>query len=78
MYFRGDEEFYAELDQKLTEARKKEVNVLHGKEPARRALTLFVHERPRLKQAWDWFRDNSRPARKLLKSKLGINVTDAV
>ena len=78
MYFRGDEEFYAELDQKLTEARKKEVNVLRGKEPARRALTLFVHERPRLKQAWDWFRDNSRPARKLLKSKLGINVTDAV
>jgi MoaA/NifB/PqqE/SkfB family radical SAM enzyme len=78
MYFRGDAEFYAELDEKLTAARKKEVSVLRGKEARRRAVTLFVHERPRLKAAWDWFRDASRPMRKVLKARLGINVTDAV
>jgi MoaA/NifB/PqqE/SkfB family radical SAM enzyme len=78
MYFRGDAEFYAELDEKLTAARKKEVSVLRGKEARRRAVTLFVHERPKLKAAWDWFRDASRPMRKVLKARLGINVTDAV
>jgi len=78
MYFRGDAEFYAELDEKLTAARKKEVSLLRGKEARRRAVTLFVHERPKLKAAWDWFRDASRPMRKVLKSTLGINVTDAV
>jgi MoaA/NifB/PqqE/SkfB family radical SAM enzyme len=78
MYFRGDAEFYAELDEKLSAARKKEVSVLRGKEARRRAVTLFVHERPKLKAAWDWFRDASRPMRKVLKARLGINVTDAV
>lgn len=78
MYFRGDAEFYAELDEKLTAARKKEVSVLRGREARRRAVTLFVHERPKLKAAWDWFRDASRPMRKVLKAKLGLNVTDAV
>jgi MoaA/NifB/PqqE/SkfB family radical SAM enzyme len=78
MYFRGDAEFYAELDEKLSAVRKKEVSVLRGKEARRRAVTLFVHERPKLKAAWDWFRDASRPMRKVLKARLGINVTDAV
>jgi MoaA/NifB/PqqE/SkfB family radical SAM enzyme len=78
MYFRGDAEFYAELDEKLTAARKKEAGLLRGKEGRRRYVTVFVHERPRVKAAWDWFRDRSRPFRKVLKRRLGINVTDAV
>ncbi|MDQ3283227.1 MAG: radical SAM protein [Acidobacteriota bacterium] len=75
MYFRADEEFYRELDEKLTETRKKEVNVLGDKDARRRAITVFVHERPKLKAAWDWFRESSRPARRLLKKRLGVNAT---
>jgi MoaA/NifB/PqqE/SkfB family radical SAM enzyme len=78
MYFRGDAEFYAELDEKLTEMRKNEVGLLRGKEGRRRFITLYVHERPRLKAAWDWFRERSRPVRKVIKARLGLNVTDAV
>jgi MoaA/NifB/PqqE/SkfB family radical SAM enzyme len=78
MYFRGDEEFYAELGQELTAAREKEIGLLRGKQGRRRAITLFMQESRRMKRAWDWFRNSSRPARKLLKSKLGVNVTDAV
>ncbi|HEY0156787.1 MAG TPA: radical SAM/SPASM domain-containing protein [Thermoanaerobaculia bacterium] len=78
MYFRGDAEFYAELDEKLTEMRKNEVGLLRGKEGRRRAVTVFVHERPKLKAAWDWIRETSRPMRKVIKARLGLNVTDAV
>ena len=79
MYFRGDEEFYAELDEKLTAARKRELSLLRGGRKGRRlAVTLFVQERPALKKSWDWFRENTRPLRIFLKSRLGVNVTDAV
>jgi len=79
MYFRGDEEFYKELDETLTAMRKKEVSILAPTTVAKkRATMLFVQEHPRAKKAWDWFRENSRPMRKFLKSRLGWNVTDAV
>ena len=79
MYFQGDQEFYAELDRTLTATRKKEVRFLFGNNTKRkRALELFVQEHPRVKRAWDWFRNNTRPARIYLKSHLGLNVTDAV
>ena len=79
MYFRADEEFYAELDEKLTAARKTEINFLTGnKVQKKRAAELFIQEHPRLKKSWDWFRERSRPARVFLKSKLGVDLTDAV
>jgi hypothetical protein len=79
MYFRADEEFYAELDQKLTAARKKEINFLTGnKVQKKRAAELFIQEHPKLKKSWDWLRERSRPARVFLKSKLGVDLTDAV
>jgi MoaA/NifB/PqqE/SkfB family radical SAM enzyme len=79
MFFRVDEEFYAELDRALTEARKKEIALLSTDSKKRaRAVELFVEEHPRVKQSWDWFRDASRPARIFLKKRLGVNLTDAV
>jgi hypothetical protein len=78
MYFRADEEFYAELDEKLTRTRKRELSVLYSNTARKRAITVFVQERPKLKAAWDWFRENSRPARVFLKKRAGINLTDAV
>lgn len=78
MYFRADEEFYRELGLALDEARRKEVRVSGDAKQRRRAIALFVQERPLLKRSWDWGRERSRPLRKFLKSRLGIDVTDAV
>jgi hypothetical protein len=79
MYFRGDEEFYAEMNTALTKMRKEEIKVIGGTTTERkRAAMLFVQEHPRVKKAWDWARENTRPARKFLKSRLGWDVTDAV
>jgi MoaA/NifB/PqqE/SkfB family radical SAM enzyme len=78
MYFRGDEEFYAELNEKLTAARKKEVRVLGTSRQRNRAMMLFIQSHPRMKKTWDWARENTRPARKFLKSRLGWDLTDAV
>ena len=79
MYFRADEEFYAELDQRLEEVRRKEIRFVFGSNKARRrALQLFVQQRPRLKGAWDQIRERSRPMRIYLKSRVGIDLTDAV
>jgi len=79
MYFRGDEEFYAEMERALAATRKKEIRfVFANNTKRRRAVQLFVEEHPRLKYAWDWFRESSRPARIYLKQRLGLNVTDAV
>ncbi len=78
MYFRGDEQFYAELDEALTKMRNKEIRVLGSDRERKRATMLFVQSHPRVKKAWDWARENSRPARRFLKSRLGWNVTDSV
>lgn len=79
MYFRGDDEFYAELDQKLRETRKREIRWISGtKKQRQRAVDLFLQAHPRVKNAWDWGRDRSRPLRKLLKARFGWNLTDAV
>lgn len=79
MYFYGDEEFYAELDTALTGMREKEIRWVSGDSVKRkRALELYVQEHPRVKRAWDWLRESSRPMRIYLKSRLGVNLTDAV
>jgi hypothetical protein len=79
MFFQGDEEFYAEMDRALTATRKKEIRFVFGNNTKRRrAIQLFVQEHPRVKYAWDWFRERSRPARIYLKQRLGMNITDAV
>lgn len=79
MYFRADEEFYAELDQTLEQVRKKEIRWMFGGNKARkRAAELFIQEHPKLKKSWDWLRESSRPARIFLKSRLGVDLTDAV
>jgi MoaA/NifB/PqqE/SkfB family radical SAM enzyme len=79
MYFRADEEFYAELDEKLSAERKRETRLVFGTNRQRkRAIEIFVREHPRVKKSWDWFRDSTRPMRVFLKSRLGIDMTDAV
>jgi MoaA/NifB/PqqE/SkfB family radical SAM enzyme len=79
MYFQGDEQFYAELDEALTKTRKKEIRLVFADNVKRkRAIELYVQEHPRMKKAWDWFRENTRPMRVTLKQRLGINLTDAV
>lgn len=78
MYFRGDAEFYAELDQKLQETRKSEIRWTGTKKQRKRATDLYLQTHPRAKSAWDWFRERSRPLRKLLKAWFGWNLTDAV
>jgi len=71
MYFRGDQEFYAELDQTLQKMRKKEIR-------GKRAAELFIQTHPRMKRAWDWGRERSRPLRRFLKTRFGWDLTDAV
>lgn len=78
MYFRGDATFYAELDQKLQEARKTEIRWTGTKTQRKRAADLFLQTHPCVKSAWDWGRDRSRPFRKVLKVWLGWNLTEAV
>jgi MoaA/NifB/PqqE/SkfB family radical SAM enzyme len=78
MYFRADEEFYAELDRELETMRKREIRFFGSQKQRKRAIMLFVQEHPRLKGSWDWFRERTRPTRVFLKSKLGIDLTDAV
>lgn len=78
MYFRGDEEFYAELEEKLAETRRKEIRWVGGtREQSKRAAVLFLQTHLRWKKAWDWGRDRSRPLRKRLKKWFGWNLTDA-
>ena len=78
MYFRGDEEFYAELGATLEKTRRREVRFTGTAQQRKRAFELFLIEHPRARVAWDWLRDNSRPSRVWLKQKLGVNLTDAV
>ncbi|HEX6899394.1 MAG TPA: radical SAM protein [Thermoanaerobaculia bacterium] len=78
MYFRGDAEFYAELDRQLQETRREEIRWTGTQKQRRRAAELFIQENPRVKKAWDWCRERSRPLRKLLKRRFGWNLTDAV
>jgi hypothetical protein len=79
MYFRGDAEFYAELDEALQKTRKKEIRWITGtKKQRKRAADLFFETHPRAKSVWDWGRDSSRPFRKFLKSRFGWDLTDAV
>jgi MoaA/NifB/PqqE/SkfB family radical SAM enzyme len=78
MYFRGDEEFYRELGEALDKTRATEIRLGGSAQQRRRAMMLYIQEHPRLRAAWNWLREASRPARKAVKKRLRIDVTDAV
>ena len=69
MYFRADEEFYAELGEALTKARRNMERKL--------AVELFLLKHPRMRALWDSVRNGSRPVRVFLKQRFGVNLTDA-
>jgi MoaA/NifB/PqqE/SkfB family radical SAM enzyme len=86
MYFKFDEEFYAELDAKLEVVRKKEVRWIGTPKQIKRRADVFLYDHPkvkefisgqRLRKTYDWLRDSSRPIRVALKRRLHINLTDA-
>ncbi|HXA19189.1 MAG TPA: radical SAM protein [Thermoanaerobaculia bacterium] len=86
MYFRVDEEFYAELDAKLEKVRRKEVRWLGTPKQIKRRAGVFLYDHPkvkdlvsgdRLRRTYDWLRDSTRPLRVALKRHLHINLTDA-
>jgi hypothetical protein len=86
MYFKFDEEFYAELDAKLEVVRKKEVRWIGTPKQIKRRADIFLYDHPKVReliagQRWrktyDWLRDSSRPLRVALKRRLHINLTDA-
>jgi MoaA/NifB/PqqE/SkfB family radical SAM enzyme len=86
MYFRVDEEFYAELDAKLEKVRRKEVRWLGTPRQIKRRADVFLYDHPkvkelvnghRLRRTYDWLRDSTRPLRVALKRHLHINLTDA-
>lgn len=86
MYFRVDEEFYAELDAKLEKVRKKEVRWLGTPKQIKRRAGVYLYDHPkvkdlvagkRLRRTYDWLRDSTRPLRVALKRHLHINLTDA-
>jgi MoaA/NifB/PqqE/SkfB family radical SAM enzyme len=86
MYFRVDEEFYAELDAKLEKVRRKEVRWLGTPKQIKRRADVYLYDHPkvkdlvsgdRLRRTYDWLRDSTRPLRVALKRHLHINLTDA-
>jgi MoaA/NifB/PqqE/SkfB family radical SAM enzyme len=86
MYFRVDDEFYAELDAKLEMVRKREVRWLGTPKQMKRRADVFLYDHPkvkefvsgtRLRRTYDWLRDSTRPLRVALKRHLHINLTDA-
>lgn len=78
MYFRADGEFYAELNTALEAQRRKEIRwISTDGVKRRRAAVLFIESHPRVKRAWDWGREHSRPFRRFLKKRLGMNLTDS-
>lgn len=86
MYFKVDEEFYAELDAKLELVRKKEVRWIGTPKQVKRRADVFLYDHPKLKElvsgqrlrgTYDWLRNSSRPLRVALKRHLRINLTDA-
>jgi hypothetical protein len=85
MYFRVDEEFYAELDAKLEAVRKREVRWLGTPKQMRRRADVFLYDHPKVKdlidgtslrRTYDRLRESSRPLRIILKRHLHINLTD--
>lgn len=86
MYFRADEEFYRELDERLEAVRKKELRWIGTPKQVKRRAEVFLYDHPRMarwvdgrkvRSAYDWLRDASRPFRVVLKKRLGLNFTDA-
>ncbi|MBW3671537.1 MAG: SPASM domain-containing protein, partial [Acidobacteria bacterium] len=87
MFFRGDEQFYTELDEALTEMRAAEIS----SSPERNTGAWFgglhsfklrvrheLKNKPRLWKTWKRVTDSTRPVRSTLKKHLGINLTEEV
>jgi MoaA/NifB/PqqE/SkfB family radical SAM enzyme len=77
MFFRGDEMFYAELNDALASTRPRPAlptRFTHTKH----VLNRFVTSRPYVRVVYDKARDSSRPLRAFLKKRFGWNVTEAV
>ena len=68
MYFRDDGEFYSELDTALTQMRARELRPAHR-------VVMFIESHPRVKRMYDWSREHTRPLRRLLKKRLGVDLT---
>ena len=79
MYFRADEEFYAELGARLDEVRRTEAPPqLAPLPPPQYVPPAMLASHPRLLRVYDWARNTSRPARAFLKKNLGLDLTDSV
>jgi MoaA/NifB/PqqE/SkfB family radical SAM enzyme len=74
MYFRADEEFYADLARELDDARRREVRWLGSPRQILRKLELFASERPGLKRFHASIRARTHGARVWLKDNLGLNL----
>ncbi len=80
MYFRGDEEFYAELGAALDEARRKELRWFGSAAQFRRRTAMLLYDilsKSGAYRLYDRLRNASRPLRIALKKRLHVNLTDA-
>jgi MoaA/NifB/PqqE/SkfB family radical SAM enzyme len=73
VYFRADEAFYRELRAALAPERRRRAQARR----LRRAARAVVGRFPRLGPAYDRLREASRPARRWLKRRLGLGLTEA-
>ena len=80
MYFRGDEEFYAELGAALDQARRKELRWFGSAAQFRRRTAMLLYDilsQSGAYRLYDRLRNASRPLRIALKKRLHVNLTDA-
>ncbi len=72
MYFRGDDEFYRDLDRVLTEARKREIRWIGNRQQIARAMQQAKHRYPRLRRAYERLAAASPIFRTAVKGMLGV------
>ncbi len=80
MYFRGDEEFYAELGTALDEARRTELRWFGSAAQFRRRTAMLLYDilsKSGAYRLYDRLRNASRPLRIALKKRLHVNLTEA-
>jgi hypothetical protein len=73
VYFRADESFYQELGEALDAERAARARVRGRKDGATQLVSRF----PRLVPLYDRLRNGSRPLRRWLKRRLGLDLTEA-
>jgi MoaA/NifB/PqqE/SkfB family radical SAM enzyme len=76
LYFRGDEDFYRELGEALAKARKKEVRWLGTPKQMFRWAEVTAAGNERFRANYDRLRVGTRPLRRWLKRRLGLEVTN--